>query len=93
MALAAHRPRARRVRRARTPRRPATLALAIVGAQLLVAVFLVPSIETQRFAALHLAPALPAAGALVAWGLRHQPRIGWLLGAITLAISAWVLLR
>ncbi len=69
------------------------LALAIVGAQLLVAAFLVPSLETHHFAALHLAPALPAAGALVAWGLRHQPRIGWLLGAITLAISAWVLLR
>jgi hypothetical protein len=69
------------------------LALAIVGAQLLVAAFLVPSLETHHFAALHMAPALPAAGALVAWGLRHQPRIGWLLGAITLAISAWVLLR
>jgi hypothetical protein len=71
----------------------AELALAVVGAQLLVAAFLVPSLETRHFAALHLAPALPTAGALVAWGLRHQPRIGGLLGVITLAASAWVLLR
>jgi hypothetical protein len=71
----------------------AELALAIVGAQLLVAAFLVPSLETRHFAALHLAPALPVAGALVAWGLRHQPRIGGLLGVITLAASVWVLLR
>ena len=71
----------------------AELALAIVGAQLLVAAFLVPSLATHHFAALHLAPALPAAGALVAWGLRHQPRIGGLLAVITVAAGIWVLVR
>ena len=70
----------------------ATLALAIVGAQLLVAALLVPSLETRHFTGLHLAPALPAAGALVAWGLRHAPRVAGALGALTLAASVWVLL-
>jgi hypothetical protein len=69
----------------------ATLALAIVACQLLVAAFLVPTIATRHFAGLHLAPALPAAGALVAWGLRHAPRTAAVLGAITLAASVWVL--
>jgi hypothetical protein len=68
-----------------------TLALGVVGAQLLVAAFLVPTLATHHFAALHLAPALPVAGALVAWGLRHFPRTAAVLGAITLAASAWVL--
>jgi hypothetical protein len=65
----------------------------VVGAQLLVAAFLVPSVATRHFAALHLAPALPVAGALVAWGLRHAPRTAAALGALTLAASVWVLLR
>ena len=39
----------------------------------------------------HLIPAFPAAGALIAWGLRHAPRVGAVLGALTLAISAWQL--
>jgi hypothetical protein len=70
----------------------AGLALAICAGQLLVAAFLVPAISGDWFAARHLAPALPAAGALVAWGLRHAPRLGAALGAITLAASVWVLL-
>ena len=36
--------------------------------------------------------ALPVAGALVAWGLRHAPRVGAALGAVTLAASVWVML-
>jgi hypothetical protein len=71
----------------------ATLALAIVACQLLVAAFLVPAVATRHFAGLHLAPALPAAGTLVAWGLRHAPRAAAVLGAITLAASVWVLVR
>jgi hypothetical protein len=71
----------------------AGLALGVVGAQLLVAAFLVPSLATRHFAGLHLAPALPVASALVAWGLRHAPRAAAALGAITLAASVWVLLR
>jgi hypothetical protein len=66
----------------------AGLALAVVAAVLLVAAFLVPSIDTEPFAARHLVPALPVAAALVAWGLRHAPRLGAALGAITFAISA-----
>jgi hypothetical protein len=69
-----------------------TLALAVVGAQLLVAAFLVPTLATRHFAGLHLAPALPVAGALVAWGARHAPRVAAVLGALTLGASAWVLL-
>jgi hypothetical protein len=66
----------------------AGLALAVVVAVLLVAAFLVPSIDSEPFAARHLVPALPVATALIAWGLRHAPRVGAVLGAITLAISA-----
>jgi hypothetical protein len=70
----------------------AGLAVAICAGQLLVAAFLVPAISGDWFAARHLAPALPAAAALVAWGLRHAPRLGAAIGAVTLAASAWVLL-
>ena len=69
----------------------AALALAICGAQLIVAAFLVPAISGDWFPARHLMPALPVAAALVAWGLRHAPRAGGALGAVTLGISAWVL--
>jgi hypothetical protein len=65
----------------------AGLALAVVAGVLLVAAFLMPDLETEPFAARHLVPALPVAGALVAWGLRHAPRVGGALGAITLALS------
>jgi hypothetical protein len=70
----------------------AELALAVVGAQLLVAAFLVPTLATRHFPGLHLAPALPVGGALVAWGARHAPRAAAVLGAVTLFASAWVLL-
>ena len=66
----------------------AALALAVFAAVLLVAAFLFPSIDTEPFAARHLVPALPVAAALVAWGLRHAPRVGAALGVVTLALSA-----
>jgi hypothetical protein len=66
----------------------AGLALAVVGAVLLVAAFLTPRIDTEPFAARNLVPALPVAAALIAWGLRHAPRVGALLGAASLALSA-----
>jgi hypothetical protein len=69
----------------------AELALAIVGAQLLVAAFLVPAISGDFFAGRSLAPALPAAGALVAWGTRHAPAVAAVLGALTLGATVWVL--
>jgi Trk-type K+ transport system membrane component len=65
----------------------AMLALAVVAAMLLVAAFLVPTTGYE-----YLVPALPVAGALVAWGLRHAPRPGAVLGAVTLAITAYQLL-
>ena len=66
----------------------AGLALAVFAAVLLIAAFLYPSIATEPFAARHLVPALPVGAAGVAWGLRHAPRIGGGLGAITLVLSA-----
>ena len=52
-----------------------------------------PTIDGNWFAARSLAPALPTAGALVAWGLRHAPRRTAVLGALSLGASAWVLLN
>ena len=68
----------------------AGLALAVVAAVLLVATFATPTIDTEPFSTRHLVPALPVAAALVAWGLRHAPRVGALLGAASLALSAWL---
>jgi hypothetical protein len=70
----------------------AGLSLAVVAAVVLVAAFLVPTIDTEPFAARHLVPALPVAAALVAWGLRHAPRVGAALGAVTLVLTATALL-
>ena len=61
----------------------AALALAVVLAVLLVAAFLVAGADEDS-----LVPALPVAGTLVAWGLRHAPRVGAVLGAVTVAITA-----
>ena len=72
----------------------AWLALAVVTAQLLVAAFLVPAIDSDWFAARYLAPALPTAAALVAWGLRHTPRpVTAGLAALSLGATAWILLN
>jgi hypothetical protein len=60
----------------------AGLALAVVAAVLLIEAFLVPTISEESLVA-----ALPLAGALVAWGLRHAPRVGAVLGAVTVAIT------
>ena len=60
----------------------AALALAVVAAAVLVA-----AVDSRLLVA-----ALPVAGALVAWALRHAPKVGAVLGAIALAISAVQLL-
>jgi len=70
----------------------AALALAICGGQLLVAAFAAPTMHGDWFPGRQLVAALPAAGALCAWGLRHAPRTGAVLAAITLAASAWLLI-
>jgi hypothetical protein len=85
---------ARAIAERATAEATAALALGIVVAQLLVAAFLVPAIAGDWFAARSLAPALPAAGVLVAWGLRHAPRPAAVaLAALSLVASAWVLVN
>jgi hypothetical protein len=56
-----------------------------------VAAFLAPSLTEEAFPGRELVPALPVAAALSAWGLRHAPRIGGALVAVTLAASLWLL--
>jgi hypothetical protein len=68
----------------------AGLCAAVVGAQLLVAAFLAPTMFGFWFPPRHLMAALPLAVPLVAWGLRHLPRTGTALAALTLAASAWL---
>jgi hypothetical protein len=68
----------------------ATLCALIVAAQLLVAAFLARSAEGMWFPGLHLVAALPALAALCAWGLRRAPRAGTALAALSLGMSAWL---
>jgi hypothetical protein len=70
----------------------AGLALAVWVAVLLVAAFAAPSIAGEWFAGRQLVAGLPLAAALCAWGLRHAPRTGAVLGALTLAASLWLAL-
>jgi hypothetical protein len=70
----------------------AGLALAVWGAVLVVAAFAAPSIAGEWFAGRQLAAGLPLAAALCAWGLRHAPRTGAALGALTLLGSLWLVL-
>jgi hypothetical protein len=46
----------------------------------------------EWFPGRQLAPALPLMGALTAWGLQRFPRVGAALAALTLAITAWLLI-
>jgi hypothetical protein len=68
----------------------AALLLGVLAAQVLVAAFLSPTMFGFWFPGRHLVAALPVSAALAAWGLRHAPRVGAALGAITLAASAWL---
>ena len=65
----------------------AFLVLVVCAAQVLVAAFALPSLGALAGS---LVVALPCAVPLVAWGLRHAPRVGWALGALTLAGSVWL---
>jgi hypothetical protein len=62
-----------------------------VAGQLLVAAFAAPTMYGDWFPGRQLAAALPAAGALCAWGLRHVPRVGAALGALAVLATAWLL--
>ena len=63
----------------------------LCAAQVAVAAFAAPSIEHGAFAAKELVPILCTGAALCAWGLRHAPRTGAALAALSLVASAWLL--
>ncbi|HEX8120467.1 MAG TPA: hypothetical protein VF549_04295 [Solirubrobacteraceae bacterium] len=67
--------------------------VALCAAQLAVAAFLSPVFEDAGgFPGRELLAVVPVAAALCAWALRHAPRVGGGLGALTLAGSAWLLI-
>ena len=68
----------------------AGLLLAVCGAQILVAALSTPSVFGAWFPGRHLIAVLPCAAALTAWGLRHAPRAGAVLGTLTLGASVWL---
>jgi hypothetical protein len=68
----------------------AALCAAALGAQLLVAAFLAPTMFGFWFPPRHLLAGLPLALPLVAMGLRHLPRLGTALAVLTVAGSAWL---
>jgi len=70
----------------------AGLCAAALGAQLVVAVFLAPTMFGFWFPGRHLVAALPLAIPLVAWGLRRAPRVGSVLATLTVAGSVWLYL-
>jgi hypothetical protein len=68
----------------------AGLCAAALGAQVLVAAFGAPTMFGFWFPPRHLLAGLPLAVPLVAWGLRHMPRVGSALAALTVVASAWL---
>ena len=68
----------------------ATLLVLLAATVALVATVAAPTIAGAWFGGRHLVAALPAAAALAAWGLRHAPRVGGALCAITVAAGAWL---
>jgi hypothetical protein len=68
----------------------AALCAAALGAQLLVAAFVAPTMFGFWFPPRHLLAGLPLAVPLVALGLRHLPRLGSALAVLSVAASAWL---
>jgi hypothetical protein len=68
----------------------AALCAAALGAQLVVAAFVAPTMFGFWFPPRHLLAGLPLAVPLVALGMRHMPRIGSVLAALTVAGSVWL---
>jgi hypothetical protein len=66
------------------------LCATALGAQLLVAAFVAPTMFGFWFPPRHLLAALPLAVPLVAMGLRHLPRLGTALAVLTVAGSVWL---
>src|SRR5215217_2048494 len=70
--------------------RAAGLCAAALGAQLLVAAFVAPTMFGFWFPPRHLLAGLPLAIPLVAMGVRHLPRLGTALALLTVAASVWL---
>jgi hypothetical protein len=68
----------------------AGLLCAAAGTQILTAAVLAPFLVGPWFAGRQSVAVLPLLAALCAWGLRHLPRLGTVLAAITLAGSVWL---
>jgi hypothetical protein len=77
----------------REAERTAELLVATVAATWMVAALALPTLAGPWPAGERFAAALPALAALGAWGLRHARRWGVVLGALTLAASAWLLIE
>jgi hypothetical protein len=67
----------------------AMLCALVCASQVFVAAFIAPTMFGFWFPGRYLIPALPRAVALVAGGLRHAPRAGAALVALTFATSVW----
>ncbi len=70
----------------------AALLALVAAAGLAAAALLLPSVRGAWLVPGDVLAVLPVAAALSAWGLRHAPRTGLALGALTLAGSAWLVL-
>jgi hypothetical protein len=74
----------------RTMAAAAGVCAAAIGLQLVVAAFVAPLLAGPWFPGRQLIAVLPLAIPLVGWGLRHLPRLGSALAAVTLAASVWL---
>jgi hypothetical protein len=75
----------------REAERAAELLLAVGAGAWVGAALGTASVDGPWFPGLPMAAALPVCGALVSWGLRHARAVGAVLGALTLALSVYVL--
>ncbi|HEV2819289.1 MAG TPA: hypothetical protein VGW11_02170 [Solirubrobacteraceae bacterium] len=71
----------------------ALLCALACAAQVAMAVFLAATMFGFWFPGRHLVAAFPLAVPLVAWGLRHAPRVGGALVILTLGASAWLVVE
>lgn len=74
----------------RTAQVTGALCAAVLGAQLFVAAFLSPTMFGFWFPGRHVVAGLVLAIPLVAWALRHAPRLGAALALLGVAASVWV---
>jgi hypothetical protein len=83
--------RLRRIAPGQTDREVAALALlAVAGAAAATTALVQPQLHGPWLVHHGLVAVLPLAGGLAGWGLRHAPRAGGVLAAITLAGSVWL---